>query len=92
MLRSRIYRRVVFEPLTTSQVLAGIRTFRSIYHAIDGELIVFIDDYFGHGNLRNRASFTRSAAALCQRHQRGTVDEEIARNVFALHGGGVDAS
>jgi DNA transposition AAA+ family ATPase len=92
MLRSRIYRRVVFQPLSTRQVLEGIRTFHPIYKAVDDQLIVLIDDYFGHGNFRNWASFTRSAAALCRRHRRATVDEEIARNVFARHGGGVDAS
>ncbi len=92
MLRSRIYRRVVFQALTARQVLEGIRAFHPIYNGVDDQLIVLVDDYFGHGNLRNWASFTHSAAALCRRHRRCVVDEEIARNVFALHGGGVDAS
>jgi AAA domain-containing protein len=92
MLRSRIYRRVVFRPLTTGQVLEGIRAFHPIYAHCEDEVILFVDDYFGHGNLRNWASFTRSAAELCGEHSREAVDEEIARNVFALHGGGVDAS
>jgi DNA transposition AAA+ family ATPase len=91
MLRSRIYRRVVFRPLTTRQVLEGIRAFHPIYDGTEDEVILFVDDYFGHGNLRNWASFTRSAADLCAEHGRASVDEEIARNVFALHGGGVDA-
>jgi DNA transposition AAA+ family ATPase len=92
MLRSRIYRRVVFRPLATAQVLAGIAAFHPIYAGVDENLILLVDDYFGHGNLRNWASFTRSASALCRRHRRTVVDEEIARNVFALHGGGVDAA
>jgi DNA transposition AAA+ family ATPase len=91
MLRSRIYRRVVFRPLTTPQVLEGIRAFHPVYAGADDELILFVDDYFGHGNLRNWAAFTHSAADLCRRHRRAAVDEEIARNVFALHGGGVGA-
>jgi DNA transposition AAA+ family ATPase len=92
MLRSRIYRRVVFRPLTTRQVLEGIRAFHPIYADAPEQVILFVDDYFGHGNLRNWASFTRSAAQLCREHRRANVDEEIARNVFALHGGGIDAS
>jgi DNA transposition AAA+ family ATPase len=91
MLRSRIYRRVVFRPLSTTDVVAVIHAYHPIYAEVDDALVVFIDDYFGHGNLRNWASFTRSAASLCRRHRRPVVDEEIARNVFALHGGGVDA-
>lgn len=55
-------------------------------------MILFVDDYFGHGNLRNWAAFTRSATELCRQHRRRAVDEEIARNVFALHGGGVGAA
>lgn len=92
MLRSRIYRRVVFQPLSVRQLLGVLPDYHTIYMGIDENLVSFIDTYFGHGNLRNWASFTRSASALCQRHQRPTVDEEIARNVFALHGGGVDAA
>ena len=92
MLRSRIYRRVVFRPLSTAQVLAGIGSFHPIYAGVPDDLILLVDDYLGHGNLRNWAAFTRSASALCRRHRRPVIDEEIARNVFALHGGGVDAA
>ena len=91
MLRSRMYRRVVFKPLGSKDLLSGIRGYHAIYAEVPDELVLFIDDYFGHGNLRNWASFTHSAGALCRRHKRTSVDEEIARNVFALHGGGVDA-
>jgi hypothetical protein len=91
MLRSRIYRRVVFRPLTAPQVLEGIRPFHPVYAEAADEVILFVDDYFGHGNLRNWAAFTRSATELCRQHRRRAVDEEIARNVFALHGGGVGA-
>lgn len=92
MLRSRIYRRVVFQPLSAGQLLGALPAYHPIYMGIGADLVSFIDTYFGHGNLRNWASFTRSAWGLCQRHLRPVVDEEIARNVFALHGGGVDAA
>lgn len=92
MLRSRMYRRVVFKALAGPDLLAGIRGYHPMYEGVPDDLVLFIDDYFGHGNLRNWASFTHSAAALCRRLQRTAVDEDLARNVFALHGGGVDAA
>lgn len=91
MLRSRIYRRVVFRPLSSKQVLEAMASYHPVYAGVADELLLFVDDYFGHGNLRNWASFTRSAVALSRRHGRAVLDEDIARNVFALHGGGVDA-
>lgn len=91
MLRSRMYRRVVFKALRGPDLLVGIHGYHAIYAGVPDELLLFVDDYFGHGNLRNWASFTRSASALCTRHARPALDEEVARNVFALHGGGVDA-
>lgn len=71
--------------------VAGIRAFHPVYAGAEDELIRFVDDYFAHGNLRNWEAFTHSAADLCRRHRRSTVDEEIARDVFALHGGGIGA-
>ncbi|MGQ0575844.1 MAG: AAA family ATPase [Pseudonocardia sp.] len=91
MLRSRIYRRVGFVPLAAAQVGALIPTFHPIYADVDAELVVFIDDQFAHGNLRDWAAFTHSAALLCATARRERVDEEIARNVFTLHGGGTRA-
>jgi hypothetical protein len=44
---------------------------------------------FAHGNLRDWASFTPSAATLCTRHGRERLDTEIARNIFAVDGGGI---
>ena len=87
MLRSRIYRRVPFQALTLAQVTALIPRFHPIYDGVAAELVVFIDDHFAHGNLRDWAAFTRSAAALCTSARRARVDERIARNVFALHSG-----
>jgi DNA transposition AAA+ family ATPase len=87
MLRSRIYRRVVFRPLSRRQVLAMVHQYHPLYRDITDELVDFIDDHFAHGNFRNWAAFTRSAQDLCQQTGRLAVDEAIARNVFALHGG-----
>jgi hypothetical protein len=43
---------------------------------------------FAHGNLRHWAAFTLSATALAQETGPSRLDEQIARNVFALHAGG----
>jgi len=43
---------------------------------------------FCHGNLRDWAAFTHSALQLSEQTGRGQLDEQIERNVFALHGGG----
>jgi hypothetical protein len=92
MLRSRIFRRVAFESLATNEVLVTIPNFHPIYKATDPETILFVDDYFTHGNFRDWASFTLSAAELCKAAGEDKLTEAIARNVFALHGGGVNAA
>jgi type II secretory pathway predicted ATPase ExeA len=88
MLCSRIYRRVVFRPLTGEQVCALMPRFHPVYaRAAAAEVLLFIDDHFAHGNLRDWAAFTDTAVQLCQAAGRNQVDEAIARNAFALHGG-----
>ena len=51
------------------------------------DLLLFVDDHFAHGNLRDWASFTATAVDLCQATGADQLDEQIARNAFALHGG-----
>ncbi len=91
MLRSRIYRRVSVEPLTPAEVCRLIPTYHPLYHGVDAELLLLIDDHFAHGNLRHWAAFTKTAAALCAAANSERVDEAVARNAFTLHGGGVSA-
>jgi DNA transposition AAA+ family ATPase len=91
MLRSRIFRRVVFRPLSSRQVLDMVGGYHPLYYEASTDLVLFIDEYFGHGNFRNWAAFTRSAQELALETHRDRIDEAIARNVFALHGGGVAA-
>ncbi len=91
MLRSRIYRRVSFAPMTSAQVLDVVRRFHRLYADASDQLILFVDDHFAHGNFRNWAAFTRTALSLCARRDRG-FDEDVARNAFLLHGGGKDAA
>src|SRR6266542_7057451 len=66
MLRSRIYRRVTFRPLTSQQVLGLIGNYHRLYQDVPDELVLFIDDHFAHGSWRNWAAFTHSAVGLCE--------------------------
>ena len=87
MLRSRIYRRVVCTPLSGTQVCALLPRYHRIYDGVEAELLLFVDDHFAHGNLRDWAAFTATAVELCQDTGVEQLDEQIARNAFALHGG-----
>ena len=92
MLLSRIWRRVEFERLDDKKVIAMMPRFHPILAQADPELLLFIDDHAGHGVFRNWASFTLSAAELCAEHGLTTVTEQVALNVFRLHGGGANAA
>jgi Rad3-related DNA helicase len=91
MLRSRIFRRVTFRPLQSREVVEVLPRYHRLYRDVTEELLLFIDDNFAHGNFRNWASFTRSASDLLGRRRRCHLDEAVARNIFALYGGGADA-
>ena len=86
------YRRVTFKPLAHDDVLEAIPAYHPIYADAQPELLLFVDEYCGHGNFRNWASFTHSATRLCQRRDQRTLSEQTARNVFALMGGGAGAA
>ena len=86
MLRSRVFRRVTLVPLGSSQVPQLMGAFHPVYDGVAAELVLFVDDNFAHGNLRDWASFTHTAAKVCAEHGCARLDEEVARNTFALHG------
>jgi type II secretory pathway predicted ATPase ExeA len=86
MLRSRVFRRVALAPLSSSRVCELLGAFHPIYDGVDGELLLLVDDHFAHGNLRDWASFTYTAAKLCADQGRPRLDEEVVRNAFTLHG------
>jgi DNA transposition AAA+ family ATPase len=86
MLRSRVFRRVSLRPLTSSQVCELMGAFHPIYDGVEAELLALVDDNFAHGNLRDWASFTYTAAELCAGHGRDRLDAETARNALTLHG------
>jgi len=88
MLRSRIFRRLPFQPLSRAQIPELIRGYHPIYADTDDELLVEIDDVYGHGTLRDWAVFTHTAADLCAESSRTHIDERIVANAYALLGGG----
>ena len=86
MLRSRVFRRVTSSALAPAEVCELISAFHPIYRGVDAELLLLVDDRFAHGNLRDWASFTYTAAKLCADYGRDRLDEETAGNAFTLHG------
>jgi DNA transposition AAA+ family ATPase len=86
MLRSRVFRRVTLVPLGSSQVPQLMGAFHPVYDGVEAELLLLVDDHFAHGNLRDWASFTFTAAKLCADNGSDRLNEEVARNTFALHG------
>jgi DNA transposition AAA+ family ATPase len=87
MLRSRIYRRVAFAPLTDSDVLSLIPTYHPIYTGADPELLRFIDDKAANGRMRSWAAFTLTAAAICHSRGRSRLERQIAEGAITQLGG-----
>lgn len=91
MLRSRLYHRVAFKPMSPDAVLRVIPGFHPLYHAVPLELIALIDERFAHGYFREWATFTHAAQRICR--QRGqALDEDVVRAVIAVHDGDADAA
>ncbi|MDQ3676338.1 MAG: ATP-binding protein [Actinomycetota bacterium] len=91
MLRSRLFRRVAFSPMSPDAVLRVIPNYHPLYSGIDRELLLLIDDVFAHGYFREWATFTHTAQRVCA-DRRASLDEAIARAIFALHDGDADAA
>lgn len=87
MLRSRIYRRVAFAPLSDQDVVTLIPGYHAIYHDADPELLRFIDAKATHGRLRLWAAFTHTAAAVCQSRGELRIDRQIAHSAITQLGG-----
>jgi DNA transposition AAA+ family ATPase len=87
MLRSRIYRRVAFAPLSEHDVIALIPGYHPIYANADPQLLRFIDDKAANGRLRSWAAFTHTAAKICHSRGRARVDRHIAASALTQLGG-----
>ncbi|MCX5346097.1 ATP-binding protein [Streptomyces atratus] len=89
MLRSRVFRRLPFSPLAPAKVPALMRRYHPIYADAPDELLVEVDNSYGHGTMRDWAVFTHTAAALCAEQNLATVDETTVHNAYSLLGGGL---
>jgi hypothetical protein len=92
MLDSRLYAHLRFRTLNETEVASAIPLYHAIYRDVSTELVDLVDGRCAHGNFRNWAKFTHHALRLCRLTGRPRVDEEVARNVFRLLGGGSDAA
>ena len=87
MLRSRVFRRLPFKPLTRDKVPALMRGYHPVYTDADEALLADVDVVYGKGTLRDWAVFTHTAAALCREAGLSTLDADVAGNAYALLGG-----
>jgi hypothetical protein len=92
MLRSRIWRRVEFQPLSTKVVREAMPRFHPIYAEADPDLLLLIDDRACHGIFRFWASVTLTAAEICAQHGLTTITEQVVRNLLRLWDGGSNAA
>lgn len=88
MLRSRIYRRVRFAPMSPQAVLEVIPRYHPIYQEATGELLLEIDERYAHGSFREWAAFTHSAQTICEEQAAPRLTDAVARTVLDLHGAG----
>ena len=88
MLRSRIFRRVQFGPMTRATVLEVIPRYHPVYATTPADVIAEIDDRYAHGTFRHWASFTHSVIA----HSPGPLTANVARDLLELHAGGMRVS
>lgn len=86
MLRSRIYRRVAFAPLTDADVLTLIPGYHPIYTEVNPDLLVQINDKGANGRLRNWAAFTATAAGICRTLATDHINATIAKSAMTQLG------
>jgi type II secretory pathway predicted ATPase ExeA len=85
MLRSRIYRRVEFQPLAVERILQHIPRFHWIYKDAAPELIREIDQTVARGNLREWTLFTHTLVKIMRKFDH-PLDRELVANALVLHG------
>ncbi|MCX4529887.1 ATP-binding protein [Streptomyces sp. NBC_01551] len=91
MLRSRVFRRLPFRPLTAEEIPEPMRGYHPIHEGADASLLRQIDELYGQGTMRDWAAFTHTAASLCEAAGRARIDTEVIDNALTLLGGGVYA-
>lgn len=82
-LSSRVASWAEITPIPASEVVEVIRSFHPLLAKANSGLLEEIDDLYAHGLLRNWATFVKRAQPLCAKLGLDTVDERVARNVYA---------
>jgi type II secretory pathway predicted ATPase ExeA len=82
-LSSRVASWAEITPIPASEVVEVIRGFHPLLAEAEEELLDDVDDLYAHGVLRNWATFVKRAQPLCAKLDLDTVDEHVARNVYA---------
>lgn len=86
-LRKRVHVWTGFRKLTADEVMRHMPKYHPLYAEIDQDLLLYIDDYYGHGNFRDWADFTVHAVDVCAQHDLPRVTVDVAKAVFALKTG-----
>jgi hypothetical protein len=72
--------------------LRWIPRYHSIYHAVDHELIGWVDDHFAVGNFRHWAKFTKTAISTLAKTREPALTQDVAETALLLMGGLADAA
>lgn len=92
MLRSRIYTRVEFLPLTLDDVLETIPAYHPVWGESSPKTIELLDRRLARGNFREWAAATRMANAICERDGKTHVTRQIALETLDRIGRRADAA
>ncbi|WP_314253952.1 hypothetical protein [Streptomyces sp. DSM 40907] len=87
MLRSRVFRRLPFRPLSAEEVPALMRGYHPIYADADDTVLRQTDELYEQGAMRDWAAFTHTAASLCEDVGRTRIDTEVIDNALTLLSG-----
>lgn len=88
MLKSRVYRRVVFGSLPADVLLKALPKYHSIYRGVDADMILGLAEQVEISQLRTLALFTLTAATLCDELGTDSLDETVAERTVELMTGG----
>lgn len=91
MLASRVYRRIVFSPLTEAVLTKAIPKYHPIYERTDRRVIEEILERCDITQLRTLAIFTDTAARLCAESGEPRLTSTIVSHAIALMGRGENA-
>lgn len=90
MLASRVYRRIVFSPLTEAVLVKALPNYHPIYEGIERGMIDDVLESCDVTQLRTLAIFTDTAARICEEAGESKLNRSILAHSVALMGRGLD--